>query len=500
MNEYSHMRIHIISVCLLLAFPLFGQKKAHMTYQVEASALAGDGNFAPLWFTSNRYGTVGTENKQASLRAGLFYQQDFNHHWNIKAGIDLIGGANLVSNFWVHQAFADFSWKKGTISIGSKERTGFPLSKNEALTSGWLVEGPNTRPIPQIRAEIKDYLAVPGTKDWLSFKGHLAYGWFTDGQWQESFVKANQKFTQHVLYHSKSLMLRVGNKKQFPLDFEFGILMATQFGGKQYIKLEDGNSQLQITMPHNLKAYWKAFFPQEGGSDTPSGEQVNTEGNVVGSWNFALNWYPKDWVVRTYLEHYFDDHSQMFWEYGRWKDGLIGIELTPPKNKWISAILWEGMSTKDQTKSILYDGFWGSFQDLQMSGDDDYYNQYLYGAWQHHGLGMGNPLLPGPSYNSNGLIHFKSNRVRSNHLGISGAPTDEWSWRMLASFARHWGTYKEPLDKQRKLFSGLMEVTYQPKSLKGWNASIALGFDKGNYLDNTIGGMLTIRKTGGFSL
>ncbi len=106
---------------------------------------------------------------------------------------------------------------------------------------------------------------------------------------------------------------------------------------------------------------------------------------------------------------------------------------------------------------------------------------------------------------------------------------------MLISFARHWGTYGSPLDKQRKQFSSLYEATYTPRwakgwsaslalgmdrgnylpldkqrkqfsSLyeatytprwaKGWSASLALGMDRGNYLGNTTGGMLVIRKTG----
>ena len=70
-----------------------------------------------------------------------------------------------------------------------------------------------------------------------------------------------------------------------------------------------------------------------GGSDTPWGDQVNVEGNHLGSWNFAINYYLKDWKFRAYLEHFFDDHSQMFWQYGRWKDGQIGIEITLPKNR-----------------------------------------------------------------------------------------------------------------------------------------------------------------------
>ena len=249
-------------------------------------------------------------------------------------------------------------------------------------------------------------------------------------------------------------------------------------------------------MPENLKAYWKALWPQAGGSDTPYGEQTNVEGNMLGSWNFALNYYLGKWKIRAYLEHYFEDHSQMFWEYGRWKDGQLGIEVTFPKNRWINTIVWEGLCTKDQTGPSLYNGFEGQFPEYQISGLDDYYNHYIYGAWQYKGLTMGNPLLPGPAYNEDHRISFKSNRVRAHHLGINGNPTQEWTYRILISFARHWGTYYSPLDKQRKQFSSLYETTYTPNWTKGWSTSIALGIDRGNYLGNSAGCMLTIKKTG----
>lgn len=73
---------------------------------------------------------------------------------------------------------------------------------------------------------------------------------------------------------------------------------------------------------------------------------------MLGSWNFALNYYLGQWKFRAYLEHYFEDTSQMFWEYGRWKDGQIGLEITFPKNRWITSAVWEGLSTKN--KLVLY--------------------------------------------------------------------------------------------------------------------------------------------------
>ena len=476
-----------------------GQDASFIKYRVDASCTASDKEQSPLWLTSNRYGINSIEKRQALLRTGVFYHQELKHSMQVNAGLEMVGGKNLVSNFWVHQAYADFSWYVLNLSIGSKERSGFPLEKNELLTSGWLVEGMNTRPVPQVRIEMKDFWEMPFLGNWLAMKGHLAFGKFMDGKWQEDFVAPDQRYVKDALYHSKSIMFRLGNKRKLPAEFEFGILMATQFGGAQYKKNADGTSTQTTKMPNGLKAYWKAFLPQAGGEDNPiAGERMNIEGNVLGSWNFALNTYLGNWKVRATYEHYFEDHSQMFWEYGRWKDGNLGIEITPPKNRWISGVLWEVMSTKDQSGPFeFYDR---DTNECLFSGGDGYYNHSIYQAWQYYGSGMGSPLLPGPEYNKDGTISFKSNRMHANHLGIMGEPSNEIRWRVLASFARHWGTYGTPLDKQRKQFSGMAELTYSPKWGKGWNFAATCAMDRGNYLGNSLGGMITVSKTGIFNL
>lgn len=498
--KMNYLKLYLSSLITLLVIPTFSQKSDSIfQYRVEAAVTASTGDFAPLWLTANRYGMESERPNSGYLRAGLEWKKNFKHNWHIKAGIDLAGGLKQTSDFWIQQAYADISWKMLTLSIGSKERTGFPLEKNSELSSGWMVEGPNARPIPQIRAEIKDFLNIPGTKQWLAFKGHLAYGKFTDAKWQENFTNVNAYFTKNVLYHSKSLMFRLGNKEKVPVEFEFGMLIAAQFGGSKYQKLPNGESQLILNMPNDLDAYWKAFLPAAGGSDTPITEQANIEGNMLGSWNFALNYYWKDWKLRVTLDHYFEDHSQMFWEYGRWKDGQLSIELTFPKNKWISTLLWEGISTKDSSGPILYDAYWGSFPDRQVSGSDSYYNHYIYQAWQHFGQGIGNPLLPGPNYNKDANITFKSNRLRGQHIGISGNPTSEWKWRFILSYIRYWGTYGVPLDKIRKQFYSMAEIQYHPQYAKGWSISLGIGLDRGNYLGNSTGSMITIRKIGGIS-
>ncbi len=492
--NWKKLTLWLAAGCLSLP-AIARQADTTLTYRIEASGNISNGTYAPLWFTANRYGLSSQKPNSGYIRAGLHYNKALKHDWRIEAGLDLAGAADQVSSFVVQQAYADIAWKFLRLSIGSKERPGFPLVKNERLSSGMMVEGPNARPVPQVRIDIPEYVAVPGTGKWLSLKGHLAYGAFTDWNWQEDFASAGNYWGKHVLYHSKSLMFRIGNREKFPVEFELGLLMAAQFAGAQMKKNADGTSSVNVDMPGGLKSFFKAFIPMSGGSDTPWGDQVNVEGNHLGSWNFALTYYVNDWRFRAYLDHYFDDHSQMVWQYGRWKDGQLGIEVDFPQNRWISAVVWEGMSTKQQTGPLLYDEFAGTLG-YQVSAGDNYYNNYCYQAWQHWGQGMGNPFLPGPIYNKDGKITFKSNRVRAQHIGVEGNPSDEWNWRVLISFARHWGTYATPLDKQRKQFSSLYEVTYSPKWATGWSASVGMGLDRGNYLGNSTGGILTIKKTG----
>lgn len=489
----KHYLYNLLITILLawLSIPTFSQHiNSTLTYQIETSGNISEGTYSPLWFTANRYGLSSNKSNSGYIRSQLEYKKTLKHQWRIQAGIDLAGTTNQTSNFVIQQAYGNISWRFLTLSIGSKERKGIPLEKNEQLSSGMLVEGANARPIPQFRGEITDYVNIPYTHNWLSFKGHIAYGILTDNSWKEKFTQPQHEYGKNILYHSKSLMFKIGNTEKLPIEFEFGLIDAALFGGSRMRKNNDGSSTLMQDMPNGIKSFFKAFFPKQS-----SNKIENVEGNHVGSWNFSLNYYPHNWKIRLYLEHFFDDHSQMFWQYGRWKDGQLGLDITFPKNNFISNVIWEGMSTKNQSGAILYDGFAGSFPEYQISANDNYYNNGEAMSWQHWGMGIGNPLLPGPIYNSDGSLMFKSNRVRSQHIGIAGNPSIEWKYRILLSYVRHWGTYNTPLDKLSTQFCSLYEITYTPHWSKGWSTSIALGIDRGNYLGNSTGGIITLRKS-----
>ena len=373
--------------------------------------------------------------------------------------------------------------------MGSKEWTGG--FNNLRLSSGDLLFSNNSRPIPQARLSLPDYVKVPFTNGWIGIKGYLAYGAFTDDSWQRHAAKNGARHTKHVLFHSKGGTLMVGDTQRFPLTFEAGLQMGAQFGGQSMFQGQ------VIDMPNGFKDWIKVFWPSAGGGDTPSSEQLNVYGNHTGEWDFRLKWAPaeSDWSAALYYEHFFEDHSMMFFDYP-WKDGLYGVQGRLPKNPFVSEILYEFLYTKDQSGPA----YWDHTPDInyQISGRDMYYWHYIYNGWQHWGQGIGNPLLTSPIYNANHHLEFYSNRVVAHHIGFKGAPSSNVDYRVLLSYTKSWGTYYVPFQRTKENFSWLAEVKYHTKRLPGWEASLSLAGDHGKLLGNSFGTMLTISKSGWF--
>lgn len=89
-----------------------------------------------------------------------------------------------------------------------------------------------------------------------------------------------------------------------------------------------------------------------------------------------------------------------------------------------------------------------------------------------------------------------NNRLRSYHIGIEGAPYAEWQYRALFSHTRHWGSITDPLHHPMTATCMMIENTYTPQRLQGWQVTTALALDRSELIGNNFGGMVTIRKYG----
>ena len=473
-----------------------------ISYSIETSGTLSDGRHAPFWLTANRYGLPSVERNSAYLRGGVFRsaENDAARRWDIGYGADLVIPANHTSHFFVQQLYADVRWKQ-------------PMQlKNNELSSGSQTLGINARPYPEIRLALPDYWDIPYTKGFLAFKGHIAFGAYTDNHFQKHFVEGRNPYDQNVLMHTKAGYIRIG-KKDKPFTAEIGLEMASQFGGTHYDYT--GSAYQKEKSSRNLKSFWHAFIG--GGADSMDGAVQNNEGNMLGSWVARLNYDTPDAKFGLYADHFFEDHSSMFMldydGYGtgdEWdvrkdnryflydlKDMMLGAELNLKGGSWLRDIVVEYLYTKYQSGPVYHDHT--PNMSNHISGRDDYYNHNLYTGWQHWGMVMGNPLYRSPLYNRDGRIEVTNNRFVAWHLGVAGRPLAGLDYRLLATWQRGYGTYNMLFDDPETPVSLLAEATYRfadSSKLAGWAVKAAVGMDRGDIYGDNTGAQLTVVKTG----
>ena len=474
----------------------------------QTSICSGDNN--PFWLNANRYGLSSLDTDNGYLRASLAKETAVDSLGRFTWGgmVDIATAFNYSCSFIVQQAYLEGRWKKGVLTIGSKE---YPMElKSQTLSTGSQTLGINARPVPQVRVALQDYWTLPFSKGWVSIKGHLSYGMMTDQGWQKDFTDLKSRYTESVLYHSKAGYMRIADtKKKRPLSLTLGLEMAAQFGGTTYI-IDRYGKMLVLENDKGLDAFLTALFP--GGADTSEDVYQNARGNIVGSWVGRLDMdYPK-WSLGIYADHYFEDHSSMFlldydgygegadWDKGNktrfllydLKDIMLGMELKLKNFRYINNIVAEYVYTKYQSGPIYHD----HTQQMpdHIGGIDNYYNHHLYTGWQHWGQAIGNPLYTSPIYNTDGRIDFKNNRFVAYHIGISGQPSLGIAYRILTTWQKGYGTYKQPYPDPKHGFYCMGEVSY--KMPKGWDITAAMALDHGNLTGNNFGIQLTVAKSG----
>ncbi len=488
---------------------------ADLKYNVSMQGSGTVGDYTPLWLNANKYGLSSLDKYNGYLRASLERPLAFtdDRKWDLGYGIDVAAAFNYTSNLIVQQAYLEGRWQKAVLTVGSKQ---YPMElKNQRLSSGSQTLGINARPVPQVRVALPDYWTIPLFNGWVGIKGHVAYGMTTDDNWQKDFTKQQTKHTQNTLFHSKAGYIKIGNEYRFyPVSLELGLEMACQFGGTSWTYARDG-SLFQVENESGLKAFWNAFIP--GGGETIETDYRNSTGNQLGSWMMRLNFDYDTWYLGLYADKFFEDHSSMFqvdydgygtgdnWDVMekkrytvyKFKDIMLGAELKLKDAMILNNIVVEYIYSKYQCSPIYHDHTENRADHL--SGKDDYFNHYIFTGWQHWGQVMGNPLYLSPLYNEDGRIEIKNNRMYGFHLGLSGSPTYQLNYRVLASWQKSFGTYDNPYDTPRENISAMAEATYSFDSntpLKGWSVSLAAGVDLGRLRGDNYGAQLTISKSG----
>ena len=506
---------------------------AGVNYFIGINSVLSSGDYAPFWLTANRQGVSSVANNSGITRIGASLSRTFkNSDFRWAASVDLLAGYNQESVVRVQQLCADLSWRWLNLSIGKKERCAelscrsaiaslagnktaslLPLSQIaclQELGTGGLAYSGNSTPVPQLRLEVPHYVSVPHTADWLRVKGHIAFGYFTDGDFQEDFTRGNiyTRYAKNVLYHSKALFVNVGKPRDFPISFEGGLEMYSQFGGDIYMH---GKGKI-VSMPKGALEYLKAVVPLSGGDGTPDTEQTNISGNQLGNWHLAVTWHATPIDVTLYGQHYFEDFSQLFFFeyqsdrngdrnliYYPWRDIMLGVNV---KNKsevipFVSNVCYEYLSTYNQSGAGYNDP--GPLFKEQMDGLDNYYNHGIYSGWHNYGMGIGNPLVFSPVYNKTGSIYFAGNRLVAHNVGLNGGfgGKTALAYRLLYTYSENWGTYLNPFTEKVYTTSLLADIALlQEKG--GWAVTLSVAYDKSNWIGKNVGIMFSLVKVGIF--
>lgn len=484
-----------------------------LNYQLTWQESVSQGK-TPLWMASNRFGLGSLKTSNGYLRASVMrpLAQDSARHWGLGYGIDLALPHGFTSKFIVQQAFVDFRWHHGLLTIGAKEQ---PMElKDQQLSSGSQTLGINARPIPEVRISLPSYWVVPYTGRWLRLKGHIAYGISTDNRWQKDFTQRQNRYTENTLYHSKAGYLMIGNpERHVPFSVELGLEMACQFGGKSFIR--EGNHMKEIKNSNSLRSFKNAFFP--GGTDVTDENFINAEGNQLGSWVARLNYDKALWGLSLYADQYFEDNSSLIhinkngWGKGAdkhrqvrsryfaydFKDWMLGAELRLKQTPWLRKVVIEYLYTKYQGGPVYHDHTANVTEHI--CGRDNYYNHHLFTGWQHWGMVMGNPLYMSPVYNTDQTIEVKDNRFIAWHMGAEGTLSRGLDYRLLATYQKGFGTYYDFYPDPKHNVSMLLEACYSwPKGTRfaDWSVKGCFAFDCGKLYGTNSGLQITIIKSG----
>ena len=164
----------------MFAFPMKAQ--FHMDYSVEANVVAGGGDYTPYYLMNKRGGMVSFNPNNGYLRAAVQKAADSARVFTYGFGLDVSAAYNNDIPAYVQQAYVELRLYCLALTAGSREEGS--LLWNDALSSGGWVWSGNSRPVPQVRIGIPEFVNFPWTHGVMQIRGEIAYGRFDDDKYQ----------------------------------------------------------------------------------------------------------------------------------------------------------------------------------------------------------------------------------------------------------------------------------------------------------------------------
>ncbi len=480
-------------------------------YTIGVVMNAGDSELAPYYIAANNGGAI-TQQYSALVYADIAKYWDKGKRFSWTAGLNAAGGYTSSAGYeryegngqfeiqqqhpariWLQQAYVGAKYRSIKIVVGQADKSS-PIV-NDGCSSGDLVWSRNARPPVGFRAGFIDYQDIPFTKGWVQLNGEFGYFRQLDDKWLENHYNYYNHFiTTGTWLHYKSLHFRTNPLK--PFVFTIGAQAACQFGGTADY-YENGQVTRTVKMDADAKAFWRTFIAGSGGNS--AGDSF-VEGNHLGTWDIALEYKLKPSErLRAYTQWLWEDGSGIGKMNGF--DGLWGLEyITDYSNAPITGVVIEYIDFTNQSGPIHWTphDHEGTPITSHSSGADDYYNNYIYNGWQNRGMSIGSPFVKSPLYNQDGYMRYRDNVLRGFHASLTGKLNYRWSYTLMGSYRKAWGTPIIPRAGSVDDFSMMLASGYD--IYRGWHITAEVAMDRGSLYGNNWGVALGISYNGSIKI
>jgi hypothetical protein len=505
----KHFSIKAVTF-FLCSFCLFSYAQDPIKYEIEAQTIGTTNDVVPFWLRSNQFGSIPLPGVSQSFigRAKKDYNFDLNtdsvsgKKKLIDWGFGFEGRVNIGkgSNIQIIEAYGKLKIGAFQLKMGrSKDVMG--LNGDTSLSSGNFAMSGNALGIPKIEFSIPVYHTLPILSSLFAIKGNFAHGWVGRVPVSDTSKRIHSfKFAKTFL-HQKSFYLRLG-KPEWKIKLHGGFNHQVYWGDESKTFGSDF-----------ILSEAQTFFYAISGKTFGNGLLPKSKvGNQLGSIDVALEYKTKNINFMIYRQNIYDTGALS--KLANIRDGLNGLSLENIKDRkgyntfeWKKIVI-ELLYTKDQA------GYpWSTPTN---SGDEDYYNNYLYKqGWSYKELGLGNPLIT-PAHNTkSGQTSFSgdyfiNNRVIALHTGIEGMVYN-WDFQMKLSYSKNYGTFStsrygkstgnnwNDWIPNTEVFTKVNQFSMYMETGKSVNKStdvtFGIAFDQGKLLNNSSSYFLKVRKS-----
>ncbi len=466
------------------------------TFQVflQTGLSATSNDQVPFWMRSQQYGSIPLHGTSGSLVVGT--QKRYRTDQKLKLDWAAAVEARLNEGYKTQGTLIEayLKGRLGPIELkAGRSREIMGLVDSTLSTGAFSISG-NALGIPKVEISFPDYWDIPFTGGLIAIKGNFVHGWV--GTYQ-----LNNDPERYLVNESKSYL----HQKSFYGRFGKPNWKLKLYGGFNHQVIWGNEDQIWANWSLSKLETWKyvVIGKKYGVSNVPNSKI----GNHIGSIDQALELELGNCLLTGYHQLFFDVGALAY--LANVKDGLWGLSLqnrkTPNHRPFWKKTLIEFLYTKSQGGEVD--------SKPRASGDEDYYNNFLYyNGWSYQGDNLGNVLITPKKYMRSELpsptaSYFPNNRVIALHSGTE-IQFHQWNLTLLLTYSENFGNYRTspasrgagdeirhyppPYFPEVNQFSGAIKANRQLKN--NFELNLEFAIDQGDLLYNSVGGSISLTK------